>query len=44
MGKKLDTYQQWVKNGTADTYLSSIRRWVSDNATQKQIFISVKKL
>lgn len=37
MSKKLDTYQQWVKNGTADTYLSSIRRWVSDNATQKQI-------
>lgn len=37
MSKKLDTYQQWVKNGTVDTYLSSIRRWVSDNATQKQI-------
>lgn len=35
--KKLDTFQEWVKNGTADTYLSSIRRWVSDNATQKQI-------
>lgn len=37
MSKKLDTYQQWVKSGSADTYLSSIRRWVSDNATQKQI-------
>lgn len=37
MSKKLDTYQQWVKNNTVDTYLSSIRRWVSDNATQKQI-------
>ncbi|MBO4856653.1 MAG: hypothetical protein J5511_04745 [Bacilli bacterium] len=35
--KKLDTYQQWVKEGKADAYLSSIRRWVSDNATQKQI-------
>ena len=37
MAKKLDTYQQWVKEGKADAYLSSIRRWVSDNATQKQI-------
>lgn len=37
MSKKLDTYQQWAKSGSADTYLSSIRRWVSDNATQKQI-------
>lgn len=37
MSKKLDTYQQWVKNDTVDTYLSSIRRLVSDNATQKQI-------
>jgi len=37
MPRKLDTYEKWVKEGKASAYLSSIRRWVGENATQKQV-------
>lgn len=37
MARLLNTYQQWIKNGILESKIKSIRRWASQNATQKKI-------